>query len=99
MAQLITCGADAVCPWGALDDAEKLGAEGGLSAEEARSAYITALRKGLLKAMARLGISTLRSFRGGHFFECVGLNKEFAGSFFADMPVRSAPPCRAWDSA
>lgn len=88
MAQLITCGADAVCPWGALDDAEKLGAEGGLSAEEARSAYITALRKGLLKAMARLGISTLRSFRGGHFFECVGLDKEFAGSFFADMPVR-----------
>ena len=48
MAQLITCGADAVCPWGALDDAEKLGAEGGLSAEEARSAYITALRKGCL---------------------------------------------------
>lgn len=96
MAQLIACGADAVCPWGALDDVEELGAEGGLSREEARSTYITALRKGLLKAMARLGISTLRSFRGGHFFECVGLNEDFAGRCFAGMPVRlgSALPGR-----
>lgn len=96
MAQLMACGADAVCPWGALDDAEKLGAEGGLSREEARSTYITALRKGLLKAMARLGISTLRSFRGGHFFECVGLNEDFAENCLAGMPVRlgSALPGR-----
>lgn len=87
MAQLIACGADAVCPWAALDEAEILGAEGGLSRGEARASYITALCKGLLKAMARLGISTVRSFRGGHFFECIGLAEDFAGRCFAGTPA------------
>ncbi len=88
MAQLIACGADAICPRGALDDAGELGADSGVSPEEARASYITALRKGLLKAMARLGISTLRSFRGGHFFECIGMNEAFAEKYLTGTPVR-----------
>ena len=88
MAQLIACGADAICPRGALDDAGELGADSGASPEEARASYITALRKGLLKAMARLGISTLRSFRGGHFFECIGMNEAFAETYLTGTPVR-----------
>lgn len=38
--------------------------------------------------MARLGISTLRSFRGGHFFECIGMNEAFAEKYLTGTPVR-----------
>uniref|UniRef100_UPI003AB60894 glutamate synthase central domain-containing protein n=1 Tax=Desulfovibrio sp. TaxID=885 RepID=UPI003AB60894 len=71
MAQLIGYGVNAVCPHAALDAVRRMAREGRLSTdagpldeEDAQERYINALKKGLLKAFARLGISTLRSFRG-----------------------------------
>jgi len=45
-----------------------------LSLQHAMEHYITAVKKGLLKVMSKMGISTLRSYRGAQIFEAVGLS-------------------------
>lgn len=85
-AQLIAFGANAVCPVTALQTvrvmAETAALEKNKSPEEAVSAYMTALKKGLLKCFSRVGISTVRSFWGSQVFEAVGLGKELIGEYF-----------------
>ncbi len=44
--------------------------------------YISAVRKGLLKIMSKIGISTIRSYRGSQTFEAIGLNQEFMQKYF-----------------
>lgn len=44
--------------------------------------YINAVKKGLLKIMSKMGISTIRSYRGGQLFEAVGLKKSFIKEYF-----------------
>ena len=44
--------------------------------------YISAVRKGLLKIMSKIGISTIRSYRGSQTFEAIGLNQEFMLKYF-----------------
>lgn len=78
MAQLSAYGASAICPYVAMDLVQEMARQGrvpGKLPHEALTAYVAALKKGLLKAFARLGISTQRSFRGGQFFEAVGINR------------------------
>ena len=85
MAQLIGYGASAIYPHTALDTLHTLALEGHLATRkphEAQEAYIAALKKGLLKAFARLGISTLRSFRASQPFEAVGLSHEVIDTYF-----------------
>lgn len=53
-----------------------------LNYEMARKNYIKALCKGLLKVMSKMGISTIRSYRGAKLFEAVGLSRELADSYF-----------------
>ncbi|MBQ9547816.1 MAG: glutamate synthase large subunit [Bacteroidales bacterium] len=48
----------------------------------ARSNYIEAMKKGLLKIMAKMGISTIRSYRGAKIFESVGLNDQLLRRYF-----------------
>ena len=89
MAQLIGYGASGVYPHAALDAVSRLALEGRLRTRkpaEAQERYITALKKGLLKAFARLGISTLRSFRGSQPFEAFGLAAEVVDEYFAGTP-------------
>ncbi len=50
--------------------------------------YINALCKGILKVMSKMGISTLRSYRGAQIFEAIGLNAEFTEKYFAGTPSR-----------
>ena len=57
-----------------------------LDLETAHSNFIAANDKGLLKTFAKMGISTLQSYRGAQIFEAVGLSAEvidraFAGTF------------------
>lgn len=85
MALLCAYGAAAICPYVAMDAVQALAHAGripGKLPHEALSSYVAALKKGMLKALARLGISTLRSFRGGHYFEAVGIHPEIIDAYF-----------------
>lgn len=82
-AQLIAFGANAVHPRVALrivaamaENGELTGAPGDARVRSAEDAYVTALKKGLLKTFARMGISTVRSFCGGQGFEALGLSAD-----------------------
>lgn len=86
IAQLIAFGANAVCPAVALQTVRRMAEDGILekskTPEEAVSAYMTALKKGLLKCFSRVGISTVRSFWGSQVFEAVGLGTELIETYF-----------------
>src|SRR6185369_3013494 len=53
-----------------------------LDPETAVYNYIKASDKGLLKTMAKMGISTLQSYRGAQIFEAVGLNQDVIDRYF-----------------
>ncbi len=88
MVLLAAYGASAICPYHALDTVRKLSEKQHISAHTAQSNYIAALKKGMLKAFARLGISTFRSFKGGYYFEALGLNGELINTHFTGTPSR-----------
>jgi glutamate synthase domain-containing protein 2/glutamate synthase domain-containing protein 1/glutamate synthase domain-containing protein 3 len=44
--------------------------------------YVTAVKKGILKTMSKMGISTLRSYRGAQLFEAVGLDRSVVDAYF-----------------
>lgn len=44
--------------------------------------YIKAVKKGLLKVLSKMGISTLRSYRGAQIFEAVGLHSDLVKKYF-----------------
>ncbi|HUP48038.1 MAG TPA: glutamate synthase-related protein, partial [Thermoanaerobaculia bacterium] len=71
IAALLAFGADAVCPWLAL----RLAGEG-------RANYLAAIRKGLLKILSKMGVSTMRSYRGAQLFEAVGIADEVIDRWF-----------------
>jgi len=85
-AQLIGFGANAVCPHLAFSTIRELAETGmldkPLSPADAMDAYITAIKKGLLKTFSRMGISTVRSFFGSQIFEAVGLTKDLVDKYF-----------------
>ena len=93
MAQLIGYGVNAIYPHAALEAVQGLAREGKisteghpLSEESAQERYIGALKKGLLKAFARLGVSTLRSFLGSQPFEAIGLSQNVIDRYFTGTP-------------
>jgi glutamate synthase (NADPH/NADH) large chain len=59
-----------------------------LSAQAAAENYVTAVKKGLAKVMSKMGISTLRSYRGSQCFEALGLGPELIELAFAGAPSR-----------
>jgi len=79
MALLLGYGAGAVNPYLALetvkDLCEKRYLPGEPAAEEATKRYIKALKKGMLKTMAKMGISTLSSYQGAQIFEAIGVDQ------------------------
>jgi len=93
-ALLVGYGANAVCPHVAFstirDMAEAELLEQPLSPEDAMDAYITAVKKGLLKTFSRMGISTLRSYCGAQIFEAVGLNADVVERYFCGTASRVA---------
>ncbi len=50
--------------------------------------YITAIKKGLLKVMSKMGISTLRSYHNAQLFEAIGLSKEVVDRYFRGTSSR-----------
>ncbi len=83
-ALLLGYGASALCPYmtfAILDDLVKRGKiqEDYATAE---TNYIKAVKKGLFKIMAKMGISTIRSYRGAKIFESIGLSESLLKTYF-----------------
>lgn len=53
-----------------------------LNYETARKNYVKSICKGLFKVMSKMGISTIRSYRGAKLFEAIGLDAELARTYF-----------------
>jgi len=88
---LMGYGAGAVNPWVAfetLDDMIRQEMVPGLDHAKAVKNYIKALNKGILKVMAKMGISTLQSYCGAQIFEAVGLNKDVVSRYFTGTASR-----------
>ncbi len=83
-ALLLGYGASAICPYmtfAVLDDlvkTQKIQEE----YATAEKNYIKAVDKGLKKIMSKMGISTIRSYRGAKIFESVGLSEELLKRYF-----------------
>jgi glutamate synthase (ferredoxin) len=56
--------------------------------KEAVKKYIKAAVKGVVKTMAKMGISTIQSYHGAQIFEAVGLNTEVVNKYFTWTPSR-----------
>ncbi len=83
-ALLLGYGASAINPYMAfavLDDLVKKG-EVQMNDETAEKNYIKAICKGLYKVMSKMGISTIRSYRGAKIFEAVGLSESVLKNYF-----------------
>ncbi|KAL8570900.1 hypothetical protein ACOMHN_023573 [Nucella lapillus] len=80
MCLLLGYGADAICPFLLLQLVRRLRDQGlldpPLSNEEIYFNYRAACARGISKVMAKMGISTLHSYKGAQIFEAVGLNQE-----------------------
>ena len=81
---LLGYGADAVHPYLAYATVRDLAArsDGVADAATAIERYIQSVEQGLLKVMAKMGISTLESYKGAQVFEAVGLNSEVVEDYF-----------------
>ncbi|MFZ0634368.1 MAG: glutamate synthase large subunit, partial [Candidatus Acidiferrales bacterium] len=77
VALLIAIGASAVFPYLALELAESLKPGG---AEN----YLAAVEVGLKKVLARMGVSTLSSYRNSQLFAVIGLDSDICDEFFED---------------
>src|SRR5437773_1311579 len=91
MCLLIGYGAGAVNPWVAfetLDDMIRQGILTGIDHPKAVKNYIKALNKGILKVMAKMGISTLQSYCGAQIFEAIGLNRDLVDRYFTGTASR-----------
>ena len=90
VAVLVGYGAAAVNPYLAIDTVKALCADGilKLSAEDAVSNLVSALEKGLLKVMSKMGISNVASYRGGQLFESIGVSKSLIDQHFNGTAAR-----------
>jgi glutamate synthase domain-containing protein 2/glutamate synthase domain-containing protein 1/glutamate synthase domain-containing protein 3 len=61
---------------------------GDLDATQIADNYIVSLKKGILKTMSKMGISTLRSYFNAQLFEAVGLKKELVQRYFTGTSSR-----------
>ena len=90
MATLVGYGAGAINPYLAFQTIEDIVAgPDGADLEESVEAYLGALDDGLLKTMAKMGISTVESYRGAQIFEAVGLDSDFVAEYFEGTTART----------
>ncbi|MFC7116083.1 glutamate synthase large subunit [Natronoarchaeum sp. GCM10025703] len=89
-ATLIGYGADAIDPYLAYRTIDDIVAgEEGAEIETAVDAYVGAVEDGLLKTMAKMGISTVESYQGAQIFEAVGLDSDFVAEYFEGTEART----------
>ena len=83
-ALLLGYGASALCPYMTFAILDDLVKRGKIQEEyaTAEAHYIKAVDKGLKKIMSKMGISTIRSYRGAKIFESIGLSEDLLRRYF-----------------
>ncbi|OVA11317.1 Class II glutamine amidotransferase domain [Macleaya cordata] len=94
---LVGFGADAICPYLAVEAIWRLQIDGKIppkstgeihSKEELVKKYFKASNYGMMKVLAKMGISTLASYKGAQIFEALGLSSEVIHKCFNGTPSR-----------
>ena len=107
-AVLLGFGATAVFPWLAYEVLDDMHRSNELQGDPLKSGqnFRKGIRKGLLKILSKMGISTIASYRGSQLFEAVGLSEEIIdlcfrgvtsrikGATFEDFPARAGAGTR-----
>ncbi len=79
-------GAGTINPYVAFESLDDMITQGiikpGIDHADAVYRYRKAIKKGVVKVMSKMGISTLQSYRGAQIFEAVGLSEDFVGRYF-----------------
>jgi len=85
-------GANAINPYLVMElihDLHRRGEFSGIEEpEQLLDNYINAVKKGILKTMSKMGISTLRSYHGAQLFEAIGLNRRLIDEYFTGTAWR-----------
>lgn len=89
-AVLLGFGATAIYPWLAYDVICDMHQQGELLGDPllSRQNFRKGIRKGLLKILSKMGISTIASYRGSQLFEAVGLSDEVVDLCFCGVSSR-----------
>jgi len=91
-ALLLGYGASAINPYlvfeSLVDLQKRNNLDDGITGEKACKNYIKAVDKGLLKTIAKMGISTIQSYIGAQIFEAVGLGEELIDRYFTKTASR-----------
>ncbi len=90
-ALLIGYGCSAINPYLAYETIDDLIHEGllpGMDHKTGVKKFIKAAIKGVVKTMAKMGISTVQSYRGAQIFEAVGVNSDVVEKYFTWTPTR-----------
>lgn len=94
---LVGFGADAICPYVAIEAIWRLQIDGKIppkkdgalrTKDELVKSYFYASNSGMLKVLAKMGISTLASYKGAQIFEGLGLSSEVINRCFKGTPSR-----------
>lgn len=94
---LVGFGADAICPYLAVEAIWRLQVDGKIppkaagefhTKDELVKKYFKASNYGMMKVLAKMGISTLASYKGAQIFEAVGLSSEVMERCFKGTPSR-----------
>jgi glutamate synthase domain-containing protein 2/glutamate synthase domain-containing protein 1/glutamate synthase domain-containing protein 3 len=93
LALLVGYGAAGINPYLALETIDEVVTDGAFTPEDLRPAvarenFVKACDKGLLKTFAKMGISTLHSYRGAQIFEAVGLDRDLVAHCFTGTASR-----------
>ena len=84
-ALLIGYGVGAVNPYLAFETLDDMIHEGILTGVDHKTAvkhYVKAAAKGVVKTMAKMGVSTIQGYRGAQIFEAIGLNSAVVDKYF-----------------
>ena len=85
-------GANAINPYMVFESLDELHRQDELPAKmeptQIADNYIAAIKKGILKTMSKMGISTLRSYHGAQLFEAIGLSASLVEEYFTGTSSR-----------
>ncbi|MFV0390825.1 MAG: glutamate synthase large subunit [Paludibacteraceae bacterium] len=80
-------GANAINPYMAFAILNRKVKEGEIRLDfaTAKKNYVKSINKGLLKVLSKMGNSTLRSYRGAHIFEAIGISSSVLNQYFTGI--------------
>lgn len=83
-ALLVGYGANAINPYLTFETIEDIFED----SEKSIKTYISAVTKGIIKVMSKMGISTLQSYQGAQIFEALGICEKVVDKFFTNTTTR-----------